>query len=218
MGTDVPRTESIDLGAIGVPSKQLSYLDDPFIEDELWNTIKAMPKDKAPGPDGFTVEFYQSAWPIIKADLLLAINAFNHRDNRGIHNLNISLITLLPKKEEAKSPSDYRPICLIHSFGKIVAKMMARRVAPELNELSTSIRVPSSKPARSTTTSNTSKHWPSSSSNGKSPNSSSNWISPKRSTRCHGPSRCKFFSTLDSARGGGTGYPFCYHRPPREFY
>lgn len=40
----------------------LEYLDVPFIEEEIWATVKSLPADKAPGPDGFTVEFYVSAW------------------------------------------------------------------------------------------------------------------------------------------------------------
>lgn len=36
---------------------------------------------------------------------------------------------------EAQSPGDYRPICLIHSFAKILAKMMARRITAELQDL-----------------------------------------------------------------------------------
>lgn len=135
MGTEELRTESIDLSAIGVPTKVLSHLDEPFTETELWDTIRALRRDKSPGPDGFTAEFYQAAWPVIKADLLLAINALNRRDRRGFHNLNTALITLIPKKPDAQALGDYRPICLIHSFAKIMAKMMARRVAPELDSL-----------------------------------------------------------------------------------
>jgi hypothetical protein len=41
-----------------------------FIEEEVWKTIREMPGDRAPGPDGFTDTFYQKAWPIIKPDIL----------------------------------------------------------------------------------------------------------------------------------------------------
>lgn len=135
MGTEVLRTEMVELAAIGVPTKALDHLDHPFTEEELWDTIKALPRDKSPGLDRFTAEFYQSAWHIIKEDLMLAINALNRRDTRGFYNLNNALITLLPKKPKAQRPGDYRPICLIHSFAKIATNMMARRVAPELHDL-----------------------------------------------------------------------------------
>lgn len=118
-----------------MPTADLSHLDTSFTEEEMWSAIKSMPNDRAPGPDGFTVEFYRSALPIIKRDLLLALDAFNRMDRRGMNGFNNALITLLPKKTEAKTAADYRPICLIHSFAKVVAKMMALRLAPELNRL-----------------------------------------------------------------------------------
>lgn len=94
-----------------------------------------MPADKAPGPDGFTKEFYVLAWAIIKSDVIRAMHAFHNADRRGFQGLNNALITLLPKKNDAKTTSDYRPICLNHSFAKLAAKTMARRLAPMLDQL-----------------------------------------------------------------------------------
>jgi hypothetical protein len=34
--------------------------------------------------------------------------------------LNSAYLTLIPKKEEAVNPKDFRPISLIHSFGKLI--------------------------------------------------------------------------------------------------
>lgn len=118
LGTEVERTHSINLAALGVASMDMTHLENLFTEEELWSAIKALPTDKAPGPDGFTVEFYRSAWDIIKDDLILALQAFNRADNRGLRGINNALITLLPKTADANEPADYRPICLIHSFAK----------------------------------------------------------------------------------------------------
>jgi hypothetical protein len=34
-----------------------------FTEDEVWTVIKDLPKDRAPGPDGFIGVFYVSKKP-----------------------------------------------------------------------------------------------------------------------------------------------------------
>jgi hypothetical protein len=48
-------------------------IDQCFSEDEVWGIIQSMPPDKAPGPDGFIECFYQTAWPIIKRDIMQAL-------------------------------------------------------------------------------------------------------------------------------------------------
>ena len=42
---------------------------------------------------------------------------------------------LLPKTQDARSVSDYRPISLINSFVKIITKILANRLAPHMNSL-----------------------------------------------------------------------------------
>jgi hypothetical protein len=49
--------------------------------------------------------------------------------------LNGAHITLLPKKEIAELPDDFRPISLIHSFAKLVTKVLARRLSPHIDHL-----------------------------------------------------------------------------------
>jgi mannosylglycoprotein endo-beta-mannosidase len=44
-------------------------------------------------------------------------------------------ITLLPKKEGAVDIKDFRPISLVHSFAKLVAKLLALRLSPRMPEL-----------------------------------------------------------------------------------
>lgn len=42
----------------------------PVTEEELWRTLKAFKRDKCPGPDGWTIEFFCHLFDIIKYDLL----------------------------------------------------------------------------------------------------------------------------------------------------
>lgn len=49
--------------------------------------------------------------------------------------LNTVTIVLIPKKEGAESAGDYRPISLIHAFAKLIAKILALRLTPYMNQL-----------------------------------------------------------------------------------
>ena len=76
IGAEYDREKTISLEALGSPRFNLDTLDLPFSEEEVWNTIKEMPLDKAPGPDGFTGRFYKCCWSIIKNDVLAAVIFF----------------------------------------------------------------------------------------------------------------------------------------------
>lgn len=40
--------------------KPLPQLEAPFSDEEVWVAVKDTSRDKAPGPDGFTGQFYQT--------------------------------------------------------------------------------------------------------------------------------------------------------------
>jgi hypothetical protein len=69
----------------------LSNLEQIFTEEEVWNTIKAMPSDKAPGPDGYTGWFYKAVWQVIKGDFKAAISRLLQGDVTRLYLLNSSL-------------------------------------------------------------------------------------------------------------------------------
>jgi hypothetical protein len=94
-----------------------------------------MPADRALGPDGYTGQFYKSCWNIIKADLMAAIMTLFQGDNRKLWLLNSAYLTLIPKKDDTISAKDFRPISLIHSFAKLITKILANRLAPLLDSL-----------------------------------------------------------------------------------
>jgi len=116
IGTPLVRDSTLDLNFFHREGIDLSALDDPITEDEVWQTIKNLPADRAPGLDGYIGRFYKSCWQIIKSDLMAAILTLQQGDARKLWLLNSACLTLIPKKQEAFSPTDYRPISLVHSF------------------------------------------------------------------------------------------------------
>jgi hypothetical protein len=82
-------------------------------EEEVRKAIFQMEHNKAPGPDGFPTEFYQTFWDIIKADLLDLFNCL-HAGQLELFCLNFGEIILLPKINEAKRIQHHRPICLLN--------------------------------------------------------------------------------------------------------
>ena len=129
------RDETVNLSELNMPSIALNDLEAPFSEEEVWKTVRSLPSDKAPGPDGFTGKFYKVCWQIIKQDIMDAISAVWSRKFANFELLNSAYVTLLPKKEDATSVKDFRPISLVHSFAKLVTKILANRLASYLNQL-----------------------------------------------------------------------------------
>jgi hypothetical protein len=53
----------LDLDALGLRVHDLAELGDMFTKGEVWATIKQLPPDRAPEPDGFVGAFLQGTWP-----------------------------------------------------------------------------------------------------------------------------------------------------------
>jgi hypothetical protein len=93
------------------------------------------PKENAPGPDGFIGIFFSTYWEVVSVDLMNAIDHFFSLNQQGLHLLNQAYIVLIPKKKCSQKNSEYKPISLIHSFAKIISKILANRLWPELDNL-----------------------------------------------------------------------------------
>jgi hypothetical protein len=97
--------------------------------------VRSLPNEKAPGPDVFTNDFYKSCWQIIKAEVLNAFHAFHMQHCGTMENLNHAQVVLIPKVEVATEPKDFRPISLIHSFAKLLTKVLAIRLSVYIDKL-----------------------------------------------------------------------------------
>lgn len=135
LGTSEDRDFSLDLDFLGIQTENLSCLEDPFTVEEVWEVVRRLPHGKAPGPDGFTAEFLQCCWDIVKDDFMAAFNKFFTLCGRGFQGLNQALVVLVPKRPDAAALGDYRPISLIHLFAKLASKTLALRLAPLLERM-----------------------------------------------------------------------------------
>jgi hypothetical protein len=135
LGSCPDRPFSVGLDFLGMPDHGLFDLESRFSVEEVWNVVKAQELDKAPGPDGFTGRFYVACWEIIKDDVMDAFQAMWSGDCRGLHVANQALISLLPKHAVAVEVKDFRPISLIHSAAKLIAKVLSSRLAPRMGQI-----------------------------------------------------------------------------------
>jgi hypothetical protein len=66
---------------------------------------------------------------------MAAIISLQQGDSRKLWLLNSAYLTLISEKEEAVTAKDFRPTSLIHSFAKLVTKIMANRLTLLLDSL-----------------------------------------------------------------------------------
>ena len=135
IGKAPPRAKDFNWDCIPHSALDLAELGNPFTEEEVHAAINNLPSDKAPGPDGFTGVFFKECWDIVRPDIMRVINNFSTLHISNLHWLNSANIALIPKKEGAEDISEFRPISLIHAVAKIIAKMMATRLAPHMSDL-----------------------------------------------------------------------------------
>lgn len=107
---------------------EVSTLDAPLQQQEIIAAIKSLQSRRSPGPDGLPTEFY-AAFAGKLAPVLATLYADSLAKGVLPDSLNQACITLLPKKD--KNPLEcgsYRPISLLNSDYKILAKALANRL------------------------------------------------------------------------------------------
>ena len=110
-----------------ISQSEVEVLELPFSKSEIHATLMEMNGDKAPGPDGFTVAFWQSCWEFVKEEVLDMFKEF-YEQNSFIKSLNNTFLGLLPKKGGVEDLGDYRPNSLLGGLYKLLAKVLTNRL------------------------------------------------------------------------------------------
>lgn len=113
---------------------QKNNLDKMVTDEEIRKAVWDCGTNKAPGPDGFTFEFFRMFWDILKMDVGSAVKHFFTKASFPA-GCNSSFIALIPKIHNAKFVKDFRPISLIGSMYKIIGKILANRITEVIDSL-----------------------------------------------------------------------------------
>ncbi|XP_071712466.1 uncharacterized protein [Rutidosis leptorrhynchoides] len=131
---DLNRPSLRDIQYPRITEEEAAVLEQPITEQEIIDAINECGSTKAPGPDGFNLGFFKKFWPTIKESVIDAVSGFwaNGEFSRGC---NASFVTLVLKKLDPLHFGEFRPISLINSYYKIIAKLLSIRLRKIIHKL-----------------------------------------------------------------------------------
>lgn len=116
-----------DLLLPSISDSQAMLLSSPFTLGDVLNSFKSMDKNRSPGPDGFTVDFFLATWDIVGTDVTSAILHFFNTlyMPRMIKSAAICLVSKTPNPSEM---ANFRPISCCNMVYKGISKMLTKRL------------------------------------------------------------------------------------------
>ena len=110
------------------------FCDAKITKKELSDIVQSLKRNKSPGLDGLTSEFYQTFWEDLQC---IFIRMIDESFNKGILPCSIkkAVITVIFKKGDRTLLKNYRPISLTNCDYKILTFVLARRIQKVIPKL-----------------------------------------------------------------------------------
>lgn len=96
-------------------------------DDEIKKAHFDINPEKAPGPDGMTILFYQRFWGITASEIFQTVKDFFLTETLDPR-LNQTSICLIPKTDRPSEMTEFRPISLCNVSYKIISKILSNRL------------------------------------------------------------------------------------------
>ena len=117
-----------NIGKLDQTSK--TAMEAPLDKETLKEVVKELPKQKSPGLDGLTYEFYKETFDVIGDTLLIVLNGV--LEEGGLEH---GVTRVLSKVDLTPSVLELRPITLLCCDYKIGTKCLAQRVVPVMPQI-----------------------------------------------------------------------------------
>lgn len=118
-----------------IPEQQLNLLNAPISAQEVCTAVNTIPKGKAPGPDSFSGEYYQTFSSTLAPHLCGVFNRAMECGEVPPEMLQATVVALPKPGKTPDSPANFRPISLLNTNIKLYAKRIATRLLPVLPSL-----------------------------------------------------------------------------------
>ena len=120
--------------SIKLSEEDKAKLDEDFSKEELQDALKDLKRNKSPGSDGLTKEFFDHFWPSLEDFYFDCISEIE-LEGELTESQRLGLIRISYKKDGRIYIKNYRPITLLNVDLKVLTRTLAKRMVTVLPKL-----------------------------------------------------------------------------------